>query len=145
MDSQPDLSTALGTLLSDSDLMSRIAGIVNGTASQDSSKEPDAAPVSAQTSDVKPPPGNATSLNLGSLLSDPAIMEKLPSVMATIAPILNGGGDKKQDEKKDHGRPCDRRIALLCALKPYLSPRRCEAIDYIIKLDRIGSLLSNLN
>ncbi len=138
MDSAPDLSAALGTLLSDPELMGRIAGIVNGASENETDPGPDAATVSAQ-----PSSGNNAMPNLGSLLSNPGIMEKLPSVMATIAPIL--GGDKKKEEDRHHGRPCDRRIALLCALKPYLSPRRCEAIDYIIKLDRIGSLLGNLN
>lgn len=41
--------------------------------------------------------------------------------------------------------PCRaHRTALLCALKPYMSPRRREAIDYIIKIDRIGDLLHTL-
>lgn len=139
MDSAPDLSTALNTLLSDPELMGRIAGIVKGTDAEDNSRE-----TSARPTDHKPPPGGANPPNLGSLLSDPGIMEKLPSVMATIAPVLQGG-DKKQDKKNDGNRPCDRRIALLCALKPYLSPRRCEAVDYIIKLDRISSLLGKIN
>lgn len=139
----PDLSTALNALLSDPELMSRISGIVNGasntTGSQDS--------VATQASvDTPPPPGNATTPSLGGLLSNPDIMEKLPEVMATIAPMLKGNGDKKDTPtfNADRSRSGDRRIALLCALKPYLSPRRCEAIDYIIKLDRIGSLLHNI-
>lgn len=37
----------------------------------------------------------------------------------------------------------DRRIALLCALRPYLSPRRREVIDYILRMDKMGKLFRN--
>lgn len=43
-----------------------------------------------------------------------------------------------------HHRGDDRRAALLCALKPYLSSDRRQAIDYIIKLDRLGDVLKTL-
>ena len=43
-----------------------------------------------------------------------------------------------------HPRGDDRRAALLCALKPYLSSDRRQAIDYIIKLDRLGDVLKTL-
>ena len=36
---------------------------------------------------------------------------------------------------------CAGREALLLALKPYLSPARCEAVDYLIRLGRIGDTL----
>lgn len=142
----PDLSTALNALLSDSQLMSRISGIVNGVSEQTDATA-SAAPHESEPP-PPPPPGNAASVGtgLGSLLSNPDVMEKLPEVMATIAPMLRGGGDKKDADSDKNGHSCtsSKRIALLCALKPYLSPRRCEAIDYIIKLDRIGSLLHNI-
>ena len=38
----------------------------------------------------------------------------------------------------------DRRAALLCAMKPYLSHDRQQAIDYILKLSRLGDLLKTL-
>lgn len=34
-----------------------------------------------------------------------------------------------------------RREALLCALKPYLSPARQEAAEYLLRLWRVGDLL----
>ena len=39
---------------------------------------------------------------------------------------------------------CVGREALLLALKPYLSPARCEAVDYLIRLGRIGDTLRAL-
>ena len=36
------------------------------------------------------------------------------------------------------------RQALLCALKPYLSPARREAADYLLRLWQMGALLKNM-
>ncbi len=147
-DGAPDLSAALNTLLSDPELMSRISGIVNGTSSPP--PEADTAPHPADNADTVttsasavPPPGNTAPGGLGGLLSNPDVMSKLPQVMATIAPMLGGEGNSGA---KSHSSPRheDKRTALLCALKPYLSPRRCQAIDYIIKLEKIGSLLHTI-
>lgn len=54
-----------------------------------------------------------------------------PSAVAASASHRGGGGAH------------DRRIALLCALRPYLSPRRQEAIDYILRMDKMGKLFRN--
>lgn len=37
-----------------------------------------------------------------------------------------------------------RREALLYALKPYLSPARCEAADYLLRLWQVGALIKNI-
>lgn len=55
---------------------------------------------------------------------------------AAASPVSVQHGDRK---KGCH----DRRIALLCALRPYLSPRRQEAIDYILRMDKMGKLFRN--
>ena len=34
--------------------------------------------------------------------------------------------------------------ALLCALKPYLSPARREAADYLLRLWQVGALIKNI-
>lgn len=55
-------------------------------------------------------------------------------VMASIMPLLSGlsgGGSFKHEP-------------LLRALKPYLSESRKEAIDYIIKISRMSSLVKGL-
>ena len=38
----------------------------------------------------------------------------------------------------------DSRTALLCAMKPYLSEDRRNAVDYIVKLSRLGEILKTL-
>lgn len=142
MDDAPDLSTALSTLLSDSALMSRISDIVNGSpATAESAVKvppPDAADAIVASA---VPPGNMASSGLGGLLSNPDVMEKLPQVMATIAPMLNGEDNGGSAVAASSSHSGSHRTALLCALKPYLSPRRRQAIDYIIRLEKIGSLL----
>lgn len=73
--------------------------------------------------------------------------EEFHSFMETIgnaAPLVKSllhpgtGGDHKE------GGRCERREALLCALKPYLSRERCEAIDYLLRLWRIGDSIKAL-
>ena len=43
-----------------------------------------------------------------------------------------------------HSRGADSRTALLCAMKPYLSDERRNAVDYIVKLSRLGEILKTL-
>ena len=56
-------------------------------------------------------------------------------------PPMGGGGER---EEKHHDGGCQRREALLVALKPYLSPERCAAIDYLIRLSRVGDAIRSL-
>lgn len=90
---------------------------------------PGSAPASAHGSDSDRLSG------LTSLLSDSDFMAKLPGVLSMLAPA------KGTDTPKKSHVDCDRRIALLSALKPYMSPRRCEAIDYLIRINRMGDLI----
>ncbi len=58
------------------------------------------------------------------------ITKLLPAVSAIASP----SGTKKPSP----------RCELLIALKPFLSPERCRAIDYIVKMDGLGGLLQNM-
>lgn len=67
---------------------------------------------------------------------------ELADVMAGIdraAPLLRALSGKGEGS----GAPSHSR-ALLCALKPYLSPARCEAADYLLRLFAVGELLKNM-
>lgn len=60
--------------------------------------------------------------------------------LAAFAPILNS------ISKKDSSpRISSNQASLLRALKPYVNPNRCEAIDYIIKISEISQLLKKIN
>lgn len=102
------------------------------------------------------------------LLSNPELLAKLPSLISSIKPMLDmlGMGAKSSPsstpvssahESSSHGdrgaieagalvkkQSDDRRAALLCAMKPYLSRDRQQAVDYIIKLGRLGDILKTL-
>ena len=105
---------------------------------------PSAPPQTPPTEGAPPPtaPGGGGNLLLGGLLSNPALLTALPTIMENLKPLLGSatGGD-------DGGRPVtrphspDRHTALLCAIKPYLSPRRQEAADTVIRLCRVWDAL----
>ena len=158
-----DMGDALSSILSNPELMAKISTIAGSLSS---GGQGSSVAASAPVADA-PPPGNAAPSGLASALSNPQLLSKLPEVMATIAPLLSGntagGGENHEHienvEQKsgEHDAPAApvasirtdvpcraHRTALLCALKPYMSPRRREAIDYIIKIDRIGDLLHTL-
>ena len=97
---------------------------------------------------------------LSSLLSNPALLSKLPSLLSAAGPVLEllSGASKQAPAEPQATLPTasvtektpapkgreDRRTALLCAMKPYLSPERQNAIDYIVKLSKLGELLKTL-
>ena len=68
-------------------------------------------------------------------------MERLPEIIATIAPMLSSAG---VGGKGGAPIPKDKRACLLAALKPYLSRERCEAIDYMIRLGAISEAFRGL-
>lgn len=110
---------------------------------------------------------------LTSLLTDSDFMAKLPGVLSMLssggggsagsggkdggngsADGKDGNKDGKSVQSSARGGPGgghgggrgggDRCIALLSALKPYMSPRRCEAIDYLIRMNRMGDIIRRI-
>lgn len=115
----------LNTILLNREVMDKISAIVGTPSEDDDSKSTD-----------------TTATDPESILSDPSIMAKLPEVISVLRPMLgNVGHEKEHTKSAPHAG--DRRMALLCALKPYLSPRRCEAIDYITRISRLGDVMKN--
>ena len=73
-----------------------------------------------------------------------ALMEtvsRAAPLVSAIAPLL-GGGTPQNSAKR--GDKCGRREALLLALKPYLSAERCDAVDYLLRLARVGDAIRSL-
>ena len=104
---------------------------------------------------------------LSSLLSNPELLVKLPSIISAAKPIIDmfsqsqkslsaapsdsvatgaliSGSDNKSAPTRTLGREAECRNALLCAMKPYLSSDRQNTIDYIVKLSRLGDILKTL-
>lgn len=91
-----------------------------------------------------PSPAVATPLTggggLGSLLTSPAMLSVLPTLAENVAPLLGAlSGGVGSSATRPH--TVDRHTALLCAVKPYLSPRRQEAAETVIRLCRIWDAL----
>ena len=57
-------------------------------------------------------------------------------VLSLLSPILSSV-QKRSPESQ-------RREALLCALKPYVSSRRAEMIDHVLKYGKFGDILKKL-
>ena len=95
---------------------------------------------------------------LSSILSNPELLSKLPELISLISPVLTNltsgatpaSAAVKETQSKpsipaySQSREAQNSHALLCALKPYLKKERQEAIDYMIKLSRLGDILKSL-
>ncbi len=137
------LAGALSTLLSNPDLMEKIRQTVSATA-------PPANDTVKKTEEV-PPASLSTSAplttdGLAGILSNPAVLEKLPQMMATLGPLLGGMGGtvgKPADKSEPDSIPVCR-DNLLLALRPFLSPERRQAVDSILRISKLGEVLGRL-
>ena len=84
------------------------------------------------------------------LLSNPALLMALPGLLENLTSLLGGlrGEASSSTGKSGENRSAasvphrlDRHTALLCALKPYLSPSRREAAETVIRLCRVWDAL----
>ena len=144
------LQSGLGAILSNPDMLAKMAeavkklGVLNDS-SDDGAKEKSAQAASAPAAEntVQTALGNmgGGANPLAALASNPEIISKLPDIISAFGGM--GGGSKggaTGGGKKDQ----DRRTALLLALRPYLSPRRREIVDYLIKMNKLGDVFKNL-
>lgn len=113
-------SSILNGILSNPEMMAMISSMAGKLKSENAPAESEAAEASETAATATSAP------------------ERLPEAISALAPLLSGEGVKHS--KRDNDRAC-----LLRALKPYLSPGRSEAIDYIIKFSSIADLLKNLS
>ncbi len=66
------------------------------------------------------------------------------SAMAPLMQGMFGGGNEKKTvdgAKKSESDQKNRRETLLIAIKPYLTDDRQAAVDYLIRIGRLGDLL----
>lgn len=73
-------------------------------------------------------------------LDDEAFSALLGSINH-VAPLLKSLGGVIG---KKPSPACAAREQLLLSLKPYLSPTRCEAVDYLVRIARFGDMLRSL-
>ena len=120
----------------------------------------DSAPVSVEPTSDQPPRGaespnqgirdgtsggisGSVTDGLGGLLSNPAMLEQLPQILAVMKPLMTAMPTPKPPLGTPRKRE-DCRNDLLLALKPFLSAERCNAIDSIIRISHLGNVFSQL-
>ena len=146
-----DSSMLLGKLLSNPDLIRNIASMLGASnigATEQTAPAPPAVPSTSGE--------GAVADGISRVLSNPEMMAKLPEVMKMLAPMMQpsqsstgesvsvsdtsvtsahaGGGHDRRGCRND----------LLVALKPFLSPERCRAIDMLLGLSRLGDALQKM-
>lgn len=138
-----DLSMLSG-LLSNPEVMSKVSGVLSSLSNSTEKAEEPAVQTSAT------PDSDDLATKLSSVMENKELMSKLPDVMAAMGPLLSGVGGGGKGGGDGHGKgggkrsECDKRTALLLALKPYMSPRRCEAIDYFIRINKLGDVIKTI-
>lgn len=121
VDENEKLSSALNQIFSNPQMLSAISSMAQSLKSNNSV----APPVEASATEKEksePPPSQSAS----------AIPEKLPELLNMLS--QNGSGIKQSH-----------RSELLCALKPYLSQSRSDAIDKIIRFSELSSVFKALS
>ena len=139
----------LGTLLSNPEWLGRIKSILT-SAVPSASEEPPPQNENRSSNEPSAPTILAGSIpqadGLSKLVSDPALLAKLPSILTAVKPLLSGisiptATPKKEDAPKSLPVCRDN---LLLALKPFLSPERCQAIDSMLRIAKLGEILGQL-
>lgn len=136
----PDASALLGKLMSDPDLLRNLSATL-GTSGA-------AGPATSAPANAS---GESAAEGISRVLANPEMMAKLPDVMKMLAPMVQGaqtaGGASLPPGAEPNTKERDRRGCrndLLLALKPFLSPERCRAIDMLLGLSRLGDALQKM-
>ena len=135
----PPLSSLLEGFLSNPDLTKRVGDILRSM--------PSAANETTDQSASLPLSSLPDTDGLASVLSDPSLMEKLPQIMTMIKPMLASvpiSSPSQSDASPAASSHLSDRDRLLLSLKPFLSHERQEAVESILRIAQLGSLLKQL-
>jgi hypothetical protein len=135
----------INTLLSDPAILAKLSTVMN------------ALQASNQKASVDPPTEKAAPVStdgLATILSDPTLLEKLPQTIAAIKPLLDLGILSKETSSPintpaaptaitSHASIHDR-DNLLLSLKPFLSSGRRDAVDVILRIEKLGEILKQI-
>lgn len=130
----PDLSAAIGKLMAHPEILQMAASVLQGEGNADS------APTEAADT-VSPERGVETTDATADSTTD-AVSQALPDLLRIAGPLLSHtrGGERHVGNTSGLARS----TALLLALKPYLSPRRCDTVDKIVQMSKLGTLFEQL-
>ena len=125
---EDSISSAISKLMEHPEIIGAVASALSGTAPRESEEAPQA-PLQNAPSDAKKDTDGESEL-AASLMP---IISRLGSL--GIGGSKDGGGGSVKGGKH---------AALLCALKPYLSKNRSDAIDYMLKISQMSDIISKL-
>lgn len=128
-------SDALSSILSNHDMMEKIRTIAG-------QMRPDNAEQSSMESPIPQQSTTIPSDGLASVLSDPDLMAKLPQMMTLLKPMLAANSNATDKGNKKTSEDC--RNDLLLALKPFLSAERCQAIDTMLRISKLGTVIRQI-
>lgn len=117
-----NFSKAFGEILSNPEMLNAISSMAQKL--KESNSKGKAEPPTQTKED---------SANQSSSSESAALVSKFPEILGLLSSNKSAGIGK------------NRRSDLLCALKPYLSQNRIDAIDQIIKLSELSSVFKNLS
>ncbi len=133
----PNFSEMLDKVLANPEIISTVAAALSKGGEEPSvEKEETAQKVGASETAAK----GETEENGTSSPDIAAMMQRLPDVMKLVGPMMSKGGGKSLSSRAN-----DKRTCLLTAIKPYLNPHRCEAIDYIIRFSELSELIKKIH
>ena len=133
----PSLSDAIAKLMENPEIISTVASALGNITAPKASPPNESHEEAEESPPTEEPQPSITSPELSSLVS------KLAPIMSGLSG--SGGGSAHSVRKSELSADLKRREELLCALKPYVSDGRREAIDYIIRISRVSELLKNYN
>ena len=125
------LSEAIGKLMEHPEILSMAASVLGQDLPTEADKE---SPPSKkeQNEDSRSDASTANTAKPEALSAD------LAGALAPILSRIRGSGHKDGAHSLHHT------TALLIALKPYLSAPRCEQIDRLVELSKLGAVFENL-
>ena len=123
--SSDSISDSVGKLLEHPELLSMVASVLGKPSPVSASQ------AQAGTADISDDAEAVVASNTESTPSVGDVPDVMASVMPLLSRVMSGKGNCRHEQ-------------LLCALKPYLSPSRCQAIDYVIKISQMSSLVKGL-
>ena len=134
-----DLSSLLGSLISNPEALSKIGEIIsNATSTQEGDNPPHSIKIESNLEDSSSQIEETSTINKGvsPTFQNPNsndILLKLPQILSKLS-----------SEKGENSIATKQQIALLLAIRPYLSEHRKELIDTFIKMNRLGAIFKNL-
>ena len=134
-----DLSSLVSNLLSNPDAISKMSNIISSLSSNTNGKN---SPPSNENKEIsKESKDNVESNTSNNKDSSPTFQNfDATNILAKMPEFLS----KISSSKAEDSIVAKQQIALLLAIRPYLSEHRKELIDTFIKMNKLGAIFKNL-